>query len=221
MPTDPTPKPIVLGITGASGTPLGLALLRELLALDRPVELILTEKCIQVMQEESGFKPGANDGDRPARLCAFLGLEGDKAALLRCYPNHDIGARPASGTHRTQGMAVVPCSMGTLAKIACGISDNLTTRSADVALKEGRPLVLVPRESPFNAIHLENMLKLSRLGVRIVPPVLAFYSREFLTMDGQIRYTVGKVLDQLGVEHDLFRPWSGMGHNQRLGPPEE
>jgi 4-hydroxy-3-polyprenylbenzoate decarboxylase len=100
--------------------------------------------------------------------------------------------------------------MGTLAHIAQGMSDSLLTRAADVTLKEGRPLILLPRETPFNAIHLQNMLTLAQLNVRIIPPMLSFYSPDFLSLEGQILYTVGKVLDQLGLEHQLYQRWQGL-----------
>ena len=122
------------------------------------------------------------------------------------YPPNDVGAAIASGSFRCRGMAIVPCSMGTLAAIATGASDNLLTRAASVAMKEGRPLILVPRETPLSAIHLENMLKLARLGVRVIPAMPAFYTKPRDLAD-VVRFMVGKVLDQMGVDHELYPRW--------------
>ena len=210
------PKPIVLGITGATGSQLGFRLLKELLLLGQPVDLILTEKSLQVVYEETGFQAKASGGSKVQQLLEFLDLPAEKAAILQWFGNQEIGQKPASGTYLTQAMVVAPCSMGTLAKIAQGTADNLVCRAADVTLKEHRPLILLPRETPLNAIHLENMLKLSRLGVRLIPPMLSFYSPEFMSLDGQMDYTLGKVLDHLGLEHTLYTRWTGLGHKERL-----
>lgn len=122
------------------------------------------------------------------------------------HPLGDIGASIASGSFRCEGMAIVPCSMGSLSAIASGASTNLLTRAADVMLKEGRPLLLVPRETPLSAIHLENMLKLSRLGVRIIPAMPAFYNGP-QTLDDVVDFIVGKTMDGMGIEHNLYRRW--------------
>src|SRR6185369_5457820 len=132
---------------------------------------------------------------------------GDRLAY---YAEDDFYAPIASGSSAADAMVVVPCSMGTLSRISCGNSGNLLERSADVMLKEGRPLVLVPRETPLNAIHLEHMLKLARLGVRIVPAMPAFYQRP-QSLDDLVNFVVGKVLDSLGVEQSLFRRWGNPG----------
>lgn len=201
--------PLVIGITGASGTVLGLRLLKEVVALGVEVDLILTEKCLQVLSSETDFTYQQHQPRLP-QLLNWLGIEESQHALVRQHANTNIGATTASGTYLTRGMVVAPCSMGTLAKIAHGLSDNLLCRSADVSLKEGRPLVLLPRETPINAIHLENMLKLSRLGVHLIPPMLAFYNPQFFSMEGQMNYILGKVLDYLGFEHDLYTRWQGL-----------
>ena len=120
----------------------------------------------------------------------------------------DIGAITASGSFKCDAMVVIPCSMNTLAKISCGIADNLLTRTASVMLKENRPLLLAPREMPFSAIALENMLKLSRLGVTIAPPVSAYYA-EIKTLEEMEDFFIGKWFDLLNIEHNLFKRWEG------------
>jgi 4-hydroxy-3-polyprenylbenzoate decarboxylase len=195
----------VVGITGASGSVLGFRLIAELLRLEQSVELIMTEKSYQVVFTETGLKVAG-----PAKaltVLRHLGLAESAARLLTVYENNRLDAPPSSGTHLTRGMVVIPCSMGSLGRIACGITDTLVARAADVTLKEGRKLVLVPRESPLNAIHLKNLLTLSQCGVSILPPMLSFYLPDFGDIAGQVNYTVGKVLDQLGFEHDLYTRW--------------
>ena len=122
--------------------------------------------------------------------------------------NEDIGAITASGSFKCNAMVIIPCSMNTLAKISCGIADNLLTRSASVMLKENRTLLLAPREMPFSAIALENMLKLSRLGVTIAPPVNAYYA-QIDTLEKMEDFFIGKWFDILGIEHELFKRWKG------------
>jgi len=122
--------------------------------------------------------------------------------------NSDIGAITASGSFKCDAMVIIPCSMNTLAKISYGIADNLLTRTASVMLKENRPLLLAPREMPFSAIALENMLKLSRLGVSIAPPVSAYYA-EIKTLEEMEDFFIGKWFDLLGIEHNLFKRWNG------------
>jgi len=196
-----------VGMTGASGSILGFRLIEELLRLNQPVELVLTQKTLPVVFEELGLKLTGDDAERVASILSFLNLPEDKAALLSLYDNNHLGAPPASGTHLTQGMVIVPCSMGTLGKIANGIGDNLVCRAADVALKESRKLIIVPRETPLNQIHLRNMLTLSQCGVHLIPPMLSFYQRDFNSVEGQVNYTVGKILDHLGFEHTLYTRW--------------
>ena len=207
-PTQSTNKPVILGITGASGSILGFRLLKELLSLRQPVELVMTEKAIPVILEEMKLKiGGGSTEEKMSQILSGLGLSQEYAEFLKLYGNNRLDAPPSSGTHLTQGMVIMPCSMGTLGRIANGISDNLVSRAADVTLKEHRKLILIPRESPFNAIHLKNMLTLSQMGVVLIPPMLSFYLPDFYSLDGQINYTLGKVLDQLGLEHDLYTRW--------------
>ena len=122
------------------------------------------------------------------------------------YHNRDLGARIASGSFLNQGMVVLPCSMKTVSSVANGYSDTLISRACDVTLKEGRTLILCPRETPLNAIHLENLLKLARLGVRIIPPMPAFYNQP-QTIDDLIEHHIMKIMDHLNLEHDCGRRW--------------
>lgn len=192
----------VVGITGASGSLYGIRLVEQLLKREFEVHLIITEAGWRVLHEELGWP----SSKRQDALEQAFGAAVLKAKQLIYQPNADIGASIASGSYHVQAMIVMPCSMGTLAALAHGTSDNLMARAADVMLKEARKLVLVPRETPLHAIHLENMLKLAQLGVRIVPAMPAFYYGP-QTIDDQVNFLVGKVLDQLQIEHELFRRW--------------
>lgn len=199
-------KPWIVGITGASGVIYGVKLCRELLRTGRDVHLVVTDAGWRVMKDELGW----NITDRAALLEEqFGGLPG----RIRNHPIKDIGASIASGSFRTAGMAIVPCSMGTLAAIAHGASDNLLERAADVILKEGRPLLIVPRETPLHAIHLENMLTLARMGVKIAPAMPGFYHLP-ATLEESVDFMVGKVLDLMDIDHELYRRW-GEHENER------
>ncbi|WP_018751410.1 UbiX family flavin prenyltransferase [Paenibacillus sanguinis] len=192
-------KTIVVGLTGASGSIYGIKLIETLLGMQFTVHLVISNAGWRVIKEELGWD--TTNRDEVLRT-SFGALPGK----LVYHPIADIGASIASGSFLTYGMIVMPCSMGTLSSIATGASDNLMARAADVMLKEGRPLVLVPRETPLHAIHLENMLKLSRLGVRMIPAMPAFYFGP-QTIDDLVAFMVGKVLDNLGIEHALFHRW--------------
>lgn len=183
---------IIVGISGASGAVYGLSLLRALQALQIETHLVITPWAKKTLEQECGV------------TAAQAG-----ALASRTYPNSDLSAAIASGSFRTAGMVIAPCSMKTMAAIACGLSGDLITRAADVCLKERRTLVLVPRETPLNAIHLENMLKLTRAGAIIMPPVPAFYHRPG-TLDEIVRHFTGRVLDQFGLAHALYEEWQGL-----------
>ena len=198
----------VVGITGASGSVYGVRLCEALLEAGVQVHLIVTEAGWRVLKEEAGWESSR----RQAALAECFGPALEQGRLLY-HPVADIGATIASGSFRVEGMIVMPCSMGTLSAIAHGSSDNLMTRAADVMLKEGRKLLLVPRETPLHAIHLENMLKLARLGVRIIPAMPAFYYRP-QSMREMIDFMVGKVLDAMPLNHDLYRRWGDDGNGQ-------
>lgn len=189
-------KPWIVGLTGASGAIYGVRLIEELLAQEVPVHAVITDAGWRVLHEELDWNA--------ARRQETLNEKFEGKLLY--YPNQDIGALIASGSFLTSGMVIVPCSMGTLSGIAHGASDNLLERAADVILKEGRQLILVPRETPLHAIHLENMLKLSRMGSRLIPAMPAFYHKP-QSMDELIDFMVGKVLDNMDIEHNLYRRW--------------
>jgi flavin prenyltransferase len=210
--TEQQTLPLVLGITGASGAVLGLRILKELLRLKQPVDLVVTSGARLVMKQELGLSlEGQTEEARVSHVLSVLGLpEEETFPLLRLHNNAHIGAPPASGTYLHRGMVIAPCSMGTLSKIAHGTSDSLLLRAADVTLKEHRPLILLPRETPLSTIHLRNMLTLSEMGVRLIPPMLGFYHADFLSMDGQLRYCLGKVLDHLQLRHSLYTRWAGL-----------
>ncbi|WP_127585282.1 UbiX family flavin prenyltransferase [Paenibacillus koleovorans] len=189
-------KPWIVGITGASGAVYGVRLVETLLERDIPVHLLITDAGWRVLHEELDWSAGRRQETIAEK---FTGP-------VRYYPIQDIGASVASGSFLTSGMVIVPCSMGTLSGIATGASDNLLERAADVVLKEGRKLFLVPRETPLHAIHLENMLKLVRMGARIIPAMPAFYQKP-QSMDELVDFMVGKVLDSMEIEHQLYRRW--------------
>ncbi|MDA5106867.1 MULTISPECIES: UbiX family flavin prenyltransferase [Brevibacillus] len=189
-----------VGITGASGAVYGVRLVRELLRGGHTVHLMITEAGWQVFRDELDW----NTDDREALIREKL--QQDLPGALHYWGMRDFNCPAASGSYRCDGMVVVPCSMGTLSGIAHGASGNLLERVADVMLKERRRLVLVPRETPLNAIQLENMLKLSRLGVTILPAMPGYYHKP-QTMDDLVNFVVGKALDALDVPHELFRRW--------------
>lgn len=198
-------RPWVVGITGASGVCYGVRLTRFLLSAGRPVILIVSEAARLVIREELGISlRGFSSKEDFVDL-----IGGDGLDLLEIYSPRDFSAPVASGSYPTEGMVVIPCSAGTLGAIASGVSQHLIHRAADCTLKEGRPLILVPRETPLHAIHLENMLKLARLGVRIVPPIPGFYSGA-QDLDGMVDFVIGKVLDQMNVPHALYARWTGL-----------
>jgi 4-hydroxy-3-polyprenylbenzoate decarboxylase len=195
-------KHLVLAMTGASGSIYGVRLCRALLDAGCRVTLLLTSTGAAVLKEECGLDWRGDEASVTAAVQAYYG----ETERLAHYGGDNFFAAIASGSSAADAMVVCPCSMGSLGRIAAGFSSSLLERVADVMLKEGRTLVLVPRETPLSAIHLENMLKLARLGVRIVPPMPAFYHHP-KTLDDLVDFVVGKVLDQLGVEHRLYKRW--------------
>lgn len=193
----PPDAPVTLGITGASGAPYAVRLLRALNESGTATRLILSSYGLRLLAEEVGIE----------------GIEGLRRVTgdwsrVQVFESSDRGATPASGSAASRGMVVCPCSMGTLASIAAGTSRNLIERAADVALKERRPLVLVPRETPVSAIHLENMLRLTRAGATILPASPGFYHRP-TSVDDLIDFVVFRILDHLGVRSEGPRWRSG------------
>ncbi|MEO5360936.1 MAG: UbiX family flavin prenyltransferase [Nitrospirota bacterium] len=188
---------LVAAITGASGAILGIRAVTELLRTSE-VHLVISQSAFSIIAHETGHTWGAAPVES---LRDYF-----KSSRLYYYDEGDLDSPIASGSFRTDAMAVVPCSMKTLSAIANGYASNLTARAADVTIKEGRKLIICPREMPLSAIHLENMLKLARLGVVVAPPVPAFYHRPE-TISDVVDFIVGKILDQLNIEHNLFRRW--------------
>ncbi len=187
--------PVTFGITGASGAPYAVRLLRALNDSGTPVRLIVSGYGLRLLAEESGI-----DG-----IDALRAATGDWSRV-ELYDSLDRGATPASGSAPSAGMVVCPCSMGTLASIAAGTSRNLVERAADVALKERRPLILVPRETPLSLIHLENMTRLTRAGATIMPAAPGFYHRP-RSIDDMVDFVAARILDHLGVEHGIGKRW--------------
>jgi 4-hydroxy-3-polyprenylbenzoate decarboxylase len=193
-----------VAITGGSGAPYALRLLQVLLASGHEVHLCISPAGETILQVESGLKLGKTLREKAAALATAV--ETEHAARLRVFDPQNLAAPISSGSFPCAGMAIVPCSTGTLGRVANGISSNLIERAADVMLKERRRLVLVPRETPLNEIHLQNMLALRRAGADIVPAMPAFYHRPRSISD-LVDMVTGRVLDRLGVENDLFHRW--------------
>jgi 4-hydroxy-3-polyprenylbenzoate decarboxylase len=195
---------LVLALTGASGAPYGIRLLEVLLRAGHTVHLSLSPAAVEVVEREVGRSVKLDAFD-PAEL---LGPAADKVDLSRLHYHHygNFQAGIASGSFLTAGMAVCPCSMGTVAAIAHGLSQNLIHRAADVHLKERRRLVLVPRETPLHVIGLRNLAACAEAGAVVLPAMPAFYTRPRSLQDA-VDFIVGRVCDQLGVEHRLFERW--------------
>ncbi|HAA89508.1 MAG: Putative aromatic acid decarboxylase [Thermoanaerobacterales bacterium 50_218] len=195
----------VVAITGATGSIYAYKLLKALKEADINIFLIITEPGRRVVRDELGWDLTGDPEIDEEKIRGYLGYEpGDDS--LSCYHWMDIGCCLASGSFPTHGMFVVPCTMATLAGIAHGMSRNLVERAADVTLKEKRPLVLVPRETPLNAIHLRNMLALAELGVHIVPPVPAFYFGP-RTIEDLVDFFVARLLNLVGIRCESVLEW--------------
>lgn len=193
--TGETPAPVTLAITGASGAPYAVRLLSALNRAEVPVRLVVSTTGWRLLREETDV---ADEAGLRART-------GDWSRVV-LYDDRDRGATPASGSAPSRGMVICPCSMGTLASIAQGTTRSLIERAADVVLKERRRLVLVPRETPYSAVHLENMLRLTRAGAVVLPASPGFYHRP-ASIDDLVDFVVGRVLSQLGVEHEIGPRW--------------
>jgi len=194
-------KRYVFAVSGASGPVIGIRVLRELLK-SAEVFLIASSQSFSIIRDETGIDWHAgSDAAVEKKVRAFFGTK----RLFYCNENN-MAAPVSSGSFRTDGMFIVPCSMKTLSGVANGYTENLIQRAADVTMKEGRPLLLSPREMPFSAVHLENMLKLARIGVKIAPPVPGFYHKPG-SIDDIIDFIAGKILDAMGIPHNIYRRW--------------
>jgi len=196
-----------VAITGASGSIYAQRTLIHLAAsgIVERINLILSDSAKTVAKVELGVDLTAANA---AAINNWLGLS-SQSRLVHLHRLHNVAARPASGSHPQEGMVIVPCSMGTLGAIASGAGTNLIHRAADVTLKENRRLVIVPRETPYNAIHLENMLRLSRAGAHIIPASPGFYHRP-QTIEALVDHLVFRILDHLGVPHSQATQWQGL-----------
>jgi flavin prenyltransferase len=193
-----TDGPIVVAITGASGAPYAVRLLEQLVAAERGLQLIVSGHGLRLLQTEMAI-------DSVAALRTRVGAEAwDRHVTV--FDDNDRGAGPASGSALNAGMVICPCSMGTLSAIAVGASRSLVERAADVALKERRPLLLIQRETPLSAIHLENMLRVTRAGAIVMPASPGFYHRPS-SVDDLVNFIVARVLDHLGVPQRLVERW--------------
>ena len=200
---NPKPTRLIVGITGATGTIFGVRLLQMLYGSGVETHLVMSKWGARTLVHETPYT-----------------VKEAQSMATRSYPIGDQGAAISSGSFTTLGMVVAPCSMATLAAIAHGLGNNLIHRAADVMLKERRKLVLVVRESPLNEIHLENMLKLSRMGVAILPPVPAFYNHP-QTLEDLINHTTMRILDQFDIHLDVMNRWDGVMLSEGPERPEK
>lgn len=205
MPTPPDPghllrRKIAVMWSGGSGIAYGIRLVEALLQAGCEVHLAATAAAFRVLRHEAGIALDPSGADLVGLFAPEL------RGSLRVHARDAVEAAPSSGSAGIEAVVVCPCSMGTLARIAHGFSSNLVERAADVAIKEGRRLVVVPRETPLSTIHLQNMLDLARMGVVVLPAMPGFYHRP-QTVQDLVDFVVGKVLDRLGVEHAVVRRW--------------
>ena len=190
---------LVVAITGASGAPYALRFLQEAVRHYSEIYVALSDQAYQVIGVETGR--GVTAQSISAK--SLLGFDSD---VIRIVDKRDYFSPPASGSFRHDGMVIVPCSMGTAARIAHGISDDLITRAADVCLKERRPLILVPRETPWNLVHLRNMTQLAEAGATILPAAPGFYHKP-QSIDDLVDFLVARILQQLGIDQSLMPQW--------------
>ena len=201
-------KSFIIALTGASGAGYGLRLIAELIRVGYHVDMITSPTARLIIKDEVGLDLGGPNEKAADKVIDFLGDAALSGGTLSVYPSDLITAPFASGSALKRTMVICPCSMGTLGRIASGVSFNLIDRSADCILKERGSLILVPRETPLNALHLENMLKLSRAGALIAPAMPAFYNSP-QRVDDMVDFMVGKILDLLGVQNSLYKRWEG------------
>lgn len=206
--TTPAPnaaqRPLIIGVSGASGLIYAVRSLKYLLAAHHRVELVASKASYMVWQAETGIKMPASPTQQEQFWREQAG--GVTGGVLRCHPAGDVGANIASGSFRTLGMLVIPCSMSTVAKLANGLSSDLLERAADVQLKEGRKLVVVPRETPFSLIHLRNLTALAEAGGQVVPAIPAWYHQP-RTIEDLVDFVVARSLDCFGLDCVPLRRW--------------
>jgi 4-hydroxy-3-polyprenylbenzoate decarboxylase len=203
--------PLILGITGASGLIYAVRALKFLLAADYQIELVASKSTYMVWQAEENLRMPVEPDQQEQFWRQQAGVESQ--GKLCCHRWGDVGATIASGSFRTRGMVIIPCSMNTVAKLATGLSSDLLERAADVQLKEGRKLVIVPRETPFSLIHLRNLTALAEAGARIVPAIPAWYHQP-KTIEDLVDFVVARALDQLEIDCVPLQRWQG--HNPSL-----
>jgi 4-hydroxy-3-polyprenylbenzoate decarboxylase len=197
---------VILGITGASGQIYAVRSLKFLLEADYTVDVVASKSTYLVWQAEYGLRLPVE----PLQQEQFWREQAGNVAggKLRCHPWGDVGATIASGSFRTKGMVITPCSMSTVAKINAGLSSDLLERAADVQLKEGRPLIVVPRETPFSLIHLRNLTALAEAGARIVPAIPAWYHHP-QTIEDLVDFVIARTFDQLDIDCVPLKRWEG------------
>ena len=198
-------KPIAIALTGASGMPYALTLLKELIKTQELIYVMISQAANTVIAMETDLELGGDTASIEQGLSQYLGA---REGQIKAFSKNQWSAPVASGSNPPRAMIVCPCTMATLSAIAHGSADNLIHRAADVVLKEQKQLILVPRETPYSAIHLENMLKLARLGVSIIDANPAFYQQPQSIQD-LVDFVVARILDHLDVEHELTTPWQG------------
>ncbi|MEH1817913.1 MAG: flavin prenyltransferase UbiX [Nostoc sp.] len=199
-------SPLILGVSGASGLIYAVRAIKFLLEAEYSIELVASKSTYMVWQSEQEIRmpPEPTGQELFWREQAGVALAGK----LRCHPWSDVGAGIASGSFATLGMMIIPCSMSTVAKLAVGLSSDLLERAADVQLKEGRKLVIVPRETPFSLIHLRNLTSLAEVGVRVVPAIPAWYHNP-QTIEDLVDFVVARALDQLDIDCIPIQRWQG------------
>ena len=198
--------PLILGISGASGLLYAVRALKFLLEANYTIELVASKSTYIVWQSEQNVRMPVDTPQQEQFWRQQAGVE--SSGKLNCHHWGDVGANIASGSFRTLGMVIIPCSMSTVAKLAAGLSSDLLERSADVQLKEGRKLVIVPRETPFSLIHLRNLTALAEAGVRIVPAIPAWYHNP-QTIEDLVDFVVARTLDQLNIDCIPIQRWQG------------
>lgn len=209
-------RPWIVGVSGASGTPYAAALLRGLLDVGDPIDLVVSRAARLTLLDETGA--ALRDAHWRADLGDWLGRDCADADI-RYWPAGDLAAGPSSGSYPARGMVVIPASTAACAGIAIGLSKDLLQRAAEVNLKERRPVVLVPRETPVTRSHLEHLIALLDAGAVVLPASPGFYGHgAAATAEQLVAFVAGKALDALGVEHDLLRRWTGELGSGRQGP---